>query len=62
MWGGVIVKWIPGALTESCGAECFQFFAPYKIALALIAYHGILMVLLAGASSDEDPRHYLHER
>ena len=63
LWGGSIVGIFPGnILTKECPGECFQFFAPYKICLALVAYHGVLMLILVGANTSHDPRFYLHQR
>lgn len=63
LWGGSIVENLPGnILTVSCGKECFEFFAPYRICLGLIAYHALLLLILLGASTSKDPRFNIHER
>ena len=55
-WGEKIVKWIPGALTESCGGNCFQFFAPFKASFALVLLHALLCLLLLGVSRPDTAR------
>jgi len=61
MHGDKLAAWIPGALTETCQGDCFNFFSVYRCSLALIMYHSFFAIVLFGANSTRDPRFYVHE-
>lgn len=58
MWGGVIFKF---ALTDQCGADCFQHFTVFQIALALALYHALLAIILFRGEGPGDVRQWVHK-
>ena len=55
-YGAKIVGWIPNAINDKCGAECFNFISVYRVSFALTVYHAVLFVGLFGVNSKENKR------
>jgi hypothetical protein len=47
-------------LTESCGADCWNYLAVDRVSLGFVLYHSLLCLLTIGVKSSSDPRATIH--